>query len=276
MEDYRNYIEKLFTSHGIKILSYPSISHESIVDRIFKKLKPFDQNEKGYRDYIIWCTIKEAMSWSECYKYIFITKNKKDFCMNDNSQDIHTDYINDIPSFKEILIYTSLNQYVQNHMISYDDLIHLMSKNDIRSRLISLHQQKIFNDTVDVLNSEIVLNALLKEDSKKGVFHILDYNIIKQDFFNSSETDRLYESQIDITVQVNFQFNIKSEMSTYTYLKYTNETITDEINHCDIITTCQYIKMTSHFERLEIYEESFNHKITDVYLINVENQSYIR
>ncbi len=278
VEDYRNYIEKLFTSHRIQILSYPSINHESIVERIFKKLKPFDQNENGYRDYIIWCTIKELMLFDEfCYEYIFITNNKKDFCRNDNPLYIHPDYINDIPPFKEILIYTSLAQYTQKHMVNYDEIIQSFGKINSKEKLISLHQTELFNNIIDVLNSEIVLDALFKEDSKRGIFHILDYIVIKTNFLLSPETEPSDESEIAITVQINFQFNIKSDMSTYTYLQYTNDTITDQINHCDIITTCQYLKIVSHYEKVYIYdEERYNHKIRQASVINEENHRYVR
>lgn len=251
VEEYRIYLDNLLNSIGITIIPYPKINHKSVVNRILKKIKPFDSSEKGYRDYIIWESIKTIISTSEDHKNIFLTDNVKDFCEKNTTNEIHPDLRCDIHSLREISIIRSLKDYVNTHLYSFDDFMKWtknIEKNPI-DELNRLHDNKLFGDTDDILNSDIVLYAILKEDSKKGIFKILDYNIIKSNFLNMSEVDEKYKSQKTITVQVEFQFNISTDSSTYSYKKYSNDAVIDKINKCYIITTCQYLEIKSCFER---------------------------
>jgi hypothetical protein len=256
VEEYRIYLDKLLQSIGITIIPYPKINHKSVVKRILKKIKPFDSNENGYRDYIIWESIKTIISTSDDHQNIFLTDNVKDFCEKNTTNEIHPDLRCDIHSLREISIIRSMKDFVNTYVYSADDFmewINNIGKNPIeknpKDELNFLHDNELFSDICGVLSSDIVLYAILKEDSKKGIFKILDYNIIKSNFLNMSEVDEKYKSQKTITVQLEFQFNISTDSSTYSYKKYSNDAVIDKINKCYIITTCQYLEIKSCFER---------------------------
>lgn len=74
---YRTHLETVIAQHG-KVLPYPQIPHKKIVERDLARKKPFKRDGSGYRDLLIWETIKSQMLWG-AERVIFLTNNPKDF-----------------------------------------------------------------------------------------------------------------------------------------------------------------------------------------------------
>ena len=67
----------------ITILPYPRVAHKLMVAKDLKRIKPFRENSKGYRDALIWETLKEQLIpskrlFDEC-QIILLSENTKDF-----------------------------------------------------------------------------------------------------------------------------------------------------------------------------------------------------
>lgn len=68
---------------GITILPYPKVAHKMMVAKDLKRIKPFKEDSKGYRDALIWETVKEQLIpskrlFDEC-QIILLSENTKDF-----------------------------------------------------------------------------------------------------------------------------------------------------------------------------------------------------
>lgn len=117
---YKRYINDLFNRNNIKILDYPNVPHKEIAHKAIKKIKPFNVNEKGYRDALIWENIKSLMpeigTNAANPDIVFITNNKKDFCENEN--DLHKELIKELEiddlDIDSIKVYNSLNDFSNN------------------------------------------------------------------------------------------------------------------------------------------------------------------
>ncbi|OPC48972.1 PIN domain-containing protein [Elizabethkingia anophelis] len=98
VEKYKKELDQIFVNNNVKILPYPNTPHKKIVHKAIKKIKPFNANEKGYRDALIWenvmSLIPELGTNAANPEVIFITSNIKDFYENDS--DLHHDLITDI------------------------------------------------------------------------------------------------------------------------------------------------------------------------------------
>lgn len=117
VSEYKEYIYDLFDKNNINILNYPNTPHKEIVYKAIKKIKPFNVNEKGYRDALIWENIKSLMPTIGANAanpdVVFITNNKKDFCENEN--DLHKELIEDLEKdgldIASIKVYNTLNDF---------------------------------------------------------------------------------------------------------------------------------------------------------------------
>ncbi|MCI7566894.1 MAG: PIN domain-containing protein [Treponema sp.] len=62
------------------ILPYPTITHKEVVQRALNRNKPFDsEGHNGYRDTIIWESLKTLLLRSDIDEVYFICRNPKDF-----------------------------------------------------------------------------------------------------------------------------------------------------------------------------------------------------
>lgn len=115
---YKKHLEKNIKTNGIKIIEYPKTSHEFLAKKAMLALKPFNVNEKGYRDCLIWENIKSLISSEDIEiavtpEVAFITNNYKDFSKEDDK--IHDDLISELENENlnpdSVIIYPSLKEF---------------------------------------------------------------------------------------------------------------------------------------------------------------------
>ena len=114
--EYRARLDQLFKDYGITIIPYPTTDHRFLANKAMHKKKPFNSNEKGYRDNLIWENIKSLISAvdediASKPEVVFVTHNHTDFMSGDKlhedltseltDQDLHTDTIAVYRSIKE-------------------------------------------------------------------------------------------------------------------------------------------------------------------------------
>ena len=83
LQKFRVQYEAELQAKNIKILPYPNVAHKSIVAKELDKKKPFKDSQKGYRDSLIWETVKSELIpvkdlFDEC-QILLLTRNTKDF-----------------------------------------------------------------------------------------------------------------------------------------------------------------------------------------------------
>lgn len=86
-------VERL-TKLGVEILPLPTVTVPEILERDLAGKRPFDKSGKGFRDALIWHSVKELLAQlkSDCIVY-FVTNNTGDFCLGD---DLHPDLQSEI------------------------------------------------------------------------------------------------------------------------------------------------------------------------------------
>lgn len=99
----KNYLKSLFQKlkeNDVTILNYPKTDHKFLAHKAMKKTKPFNSNEKGYRDSLIWENIKSILTIEDDAavfpEVVFITTNGKDFATE--GYKLHQDLIDELVS----------------------------------------------------------------------------------------------------------------------------------------------------------------------------------
>lgn len=87
---YHRHFKKVISDNEITILPYPTTSHAYLAKKAMQGKKPFNSNEKGYRDNPIWENVKSLITASgqevaATPELIFISNNHNDFA-GDNHQ----------------------------------------------------------------------------------------------------------------------------------------------------------------------------------------------
>lgn len=64
----------------VDVLGYPNSTHQDLVMRSLAKAKPFDrEGRRGYRDALIWESIRDALSAGSYDEFVLVTNNVRDF-----------------------------------------------------------------------------------------------------------------------------------------------------------------------------------------------------
>jgi hypothetical protein len=95
----------------IERISYENIHQKTVVDRALKVVKPFGEQEKGYRDTLIWLSFLQYLKDNNIEDDIaFITNNKLDFFEAKGSElNFNSDLLNDI---RELEIKANIKPYL--------------------------------------------------------------------------------------------------------------------------------------------------------------------
>jgi rRNA-processing protein FCF1 len=126
VSSYRDRLAKLFTDYGIEVIPIPQTDHRRLVQKAMLKKKPFNTNEKGYRDNLIWENIKSLISAEDeeiasTPELAFITDNHTDF-LTDN--ELHQDLIDELEAqglrTDTIKVYRNLKDFTDHIVRLYE------------------------------------------------------------------------------------------------------------------------------------------------------------
>lgn len=76
--NYKSELLERIREVGGEVLAYPRIDHKTLVQRDLTNRKPFKGSGAGYRDALIWETVR-GLTWSGNERIVFVSDNGKDF-----------------------------------------------------------------------------------------------------------------------------------------------------------------------------------------------------
>lgn len=89
VKKYIDFVYKKLNVNDDKIIKYKNEYLPEIVNRAINRLKPFKDEDKGFRDSIIWLTALDYCQKSHEKQVIFISNNPKDFGDIQNPSELH-------------------------------------------------------------------------------------------------------------------------------------------------------------------------------------------
>ncbi len=104
IDKYNQGLDDFLSKYDVRILPYLDIPVKEIIAKSYEAKKPFKVNKEGYKDYVIWQTIKNHCN-KEPYLLgrLFVTDNVNDFCEKgaNNTFNLHPDLIATLENVKE-------------------------------------------------------------------------------------------------------------------------------------------------------------------------------
>lgn len=95
--DHTAELRKNLADRGVEIAPIPPVDHDVLVEWSLSAHPPFDTTDKGYRDALIWGTVKAIAVASPAHSEIVFITNDNDFCgSGDDSGKLHKNLIADL------------------------------------------------------------------------------------------------------------------------------------------------------------------------------------
>lgn len=194
-DEYKAYFNEVISENNIKILSYPDTEHKFLAKKAMLKLKPFNSNEKGYRDCLIWENIKNLLTEEEAVialpELVFLSNNHKDFATSEN--ELHPDLISELEKelfdTKSVKIYPSLNEFNDKQVLLFFEQA-------------STFEAKLRKGELDSINLNDISSAYLFEN-------FIGSELYYSDFESSEIPDESSEPTVN-SINENYEVKIVS------------------------------------------------------------------
>lgn len=158
--EYEKILTKRCADLGIKLISYPKITHREVVKRELDKRKPFKDSTKGYRDALIWESLLDfSKGVSQDQPIVLLSQNSDDFAKGKNI--LHPDLVADCISLG-----------MPNGRVSLITNFHELIQNDILPSSQKMEQQKqdlLNGSTVGNINVAELIDNIHTKDSIQGL-----------------------------------------------------------------------------------------------------------
>lgn len=270
---------KMFPHTHIIPSSY--IDNDLLLNKAIFSKRPFRDNEKGYRDALIWNGLTQYLHKIKMEdKIVFITNNSHDFMSPDKkTKEFHSDLKEDIANLglhNDFLLYNSLNEFITEHV---DQELHSFSHGnieEIEERYIEAIEDE-FEDFTPIHMSNLSLDecaSLYESSGFNGAIIRMckDFNF---DVIEGTEDSSMYSGyklpDNKYAFEYSYNFRICSlEFIIDTGIYHQNkEIITKEFMNIEIgqTTTIFYSYPRIYFYGSGIIDLSSNH----IEKINIEN-----
>ncbi len=151
-EKYREALLARIAKFGAEVIPYPKIGHKELVARELAGRKPFDPNGRGYRDALIWESVR-SKTWGGHERVVFVSNNSTDF---GKAPQLHDGLRREILNPDRLSLASSLQQFNAQWIVPKAEML-----DDVRRALEAHASGEI--DLLAWLKAEL-LEVLWRED----------------------------------------------------------------------------------------------------------------
>ncbi len=213
-----------FDSGLFKLIDYPKVEIAKLVDMAVRRVKPFKENDKGFRDAVLWLSLLKYLETFHC-PAIFISKNTHDFCGPDK-QNLHPQLLHTIQSLKtDLLFYPSVDDFLRNQSVKVEGINKTWLKKALSGTDIGDRIKSTFEDD----KAHRVANLIYQRyEEATGYFEIDEADIEVEDFF----IYKLMNGNFYLNVEFSGYLTIRVEVEVleyYEWFSHEHETWNPEI-----------------------------------------------
>lgn len=208
VEKYEIYVKEKLKIKKSNIIPYNNSYLPLISQRAINRIKPAGEKGQGFRDTLIWLTMKEYCQKCHEKQIIFISNNTDDFASPDKTvlNEILENECKDLNV--KINYFKTLKEFIENHSTKIDLINHDWISENLDYSLVS-------SLVIDYLNETEQRNVVAMIEHEIGE-ECESYEALRFDPHNDGElsvyemSDNRLIVNISINGYVDFQFNIRS------------------------------------------------------------------
>ncbi|WP_244310456.1 PIN domain-containing protein [Leptospira noumeaensis] len=220
------------------------MNFENIFNKALLKKRPFRENEKGFRDALIWENILQMVKMysDDENPIVFISANINDFCSKEKNHNgayrIHEDLKKDLAKLNlpenSVIVYTSLKQFFECEFSKLLNDIELLKSENLETEKILVNKlnnlinsEKLFGKLITISVDELQKSDIVKISSIKSARIIEAYR------------NWTYSINGDLTIRIKgiltfLKDNSKSEGKFELYADYSSSEKKFDFNDIDL------------------------------------------
>lgn len=217
-------LEKL-KNVGANILPYPQSTHKEIVSKILQRRKPFKNGDSGYRDFLVWDSIRRLETFG-VEEIVFITNNTRDFGTGPYLPD---DFIEKRTKNKNFKIVLSLSKFNEEYILPRLKKLELLKEKLQEGKIENFEFKEWLNKNLLQLLGDCELEEVIvgfpSGVGKVRVTDIVLFNDYKIETVKELESaDKLLSFSVDLTVEASVSIDWDDFASHNEVREYVGET----------------------------------------------------
>lgn len=217
-KDYEIFLKQKLQEVNAQILQYPKVDHKDVVKHILDRRRPFKKGDAGYRDFLIWQTIKRLEAWGT-EEIVFITNNTKDFGESGFISEEFTDKTTKNKNFKISVAVSKFNdEYILPRLRKLDELKLQLLKGQVQSFDFKKWLDNEFTEFIKEVDLEEVLAGF-----PNGVGRVKASEILFYDDYKIGDVSQLHSGEKLV------QFSVKCKIDAHVDITWQ-----DYINHEEV------------------------------------------
>lgn len=227
VREYREWLLSTLDAMGAAILPYPNIPHKTVVQRDLERKQPFKKGGAGYRDFLIWESVRRLMIGG-LERVVLVTANKKDFGEGPGVAD---DLAKDILNPNRIEVVQTLESFNEAFIIPKLAMVDEMKERlEAEAGFLFDIPRWLKENLVDTLKDEDYLESYVL-GFPDGVGGVRAKEVISLKSFVVDEVLQLNEEEVlvRVKVQVEALFGVDVDWDDY----INNEEVQDFVGSTD-------------------------------------------
>lgn len=208
-EDYVNYLIKTLKIKENSIIPYKNEYLPELTRRAVNKIKPFKNEDKGFRDTIIWLTILDYCKLCPENQVVFICNNPLDFGKDNNSNELHPSLTEELLKLNiKVCYYRNTNEFIEKHSTNID----FITKEWLNEKISETQLSYSICEFINSINDYSILEWI-EEKSKTGLTGY--YNAIQTTFYELNDffIYEMIDGSLIIKLVVEAEIEIEYEYS---------------------------------------------------------------
>lgn len=214
-KNYEKFLMNKLKEVKAQILPYPEVPHKYIVKSILERRRPFKKGDAGYRDFLIWQTIKKLEAWGT-EEIVFLTHNTKDFGESGFLSDEYTDKTTGNKNFKISTAVSTFNdEYILPRLKKLEELKKQLIKGQVKNFNFKKWLDTDFVKLIKERNLDILLTGF-----PVGVGMTQITEVIFYDDFKVEEVNQLDSGEKLVHFSVKCKVNASIHIDWDDYIEY--------------------------------------------------------
>lgn len=220
VDAYKKHLAQIVKDYSIEVLKYPRTKHKYVAHKAMHKLKPFNANEKGYRDCLIWENVKTLLTDYESTvsipELVFISNNYKDFATSE--YELHHNLIEELEDEdfdpRSVIVYPQLSEFNDKQTKLFFEQSESFERKLKENRFFNFDLKSEITNYLysNYIGSDLYqLDMDSREPSVKSFYEDFDMDIISVK--KMSATKYLIDIVIDVNTEIDFLIDKKEYLS---------------------------------------------------------------
>jgi hypothetical protein len=179
-----------------------------VLDRAIKNIRPFRGHDQGFRDTIIWLTLKDYCQGRMEKQIIFLTGNTQDFSDPENPNQLHEDLLKDCQEAKiKVHFFKSISEFINKH----STLIEFITEDWILDKLGGYDLQAVFEEALYEYDKNFLTNwarerRVYVKETDYSIKYVEDYNIVDFSVYELEEFEYIINVGLKFIAGVQFDW----------------------------------------------------------------------